>query len=400
MKKFSRAFLIAIFMVPLLFWGKESSAIPVFARKYKTSCFTCHTQYPARNAFGEAFKNNGYRWPGGEDEEKTKIEQVKLGTEAWEKLFPDAPYPADISGIAPFSFWATGNLVNYQEKIDAYKNPVTNANVAATPEALAWGVPNTARILLGGTVGDNISYLGVYNFPTTTTALTTAFQMRAIWSFAPGVTMTFANAFPNITGVISNVLPAAGTGVEFTYATGDEGGWMVTAGVNNGATTDKLFDKRYIVARYKLFGAGLLSGAGGVLGNEYIGLDNSVSIGAGIYNSNEGFTTAGDKTQWGVDLTGNYGNFTAGVAYGQNKDLDSKIFYANLGYFIYPWMLARVQYDTESVRDYGRIRPSVRAYLRANVYLDVTYTAFTKDANASTGVKNREQAVVSAGIAF
>ena len=79
MRKLTYASIASICMLPALFWSQDSSAVPAFARKYGTSCFTCHSGFPNRNAFGEAFKNNGYRWPGGEEEDHTKQEQVKMG---------------------------------------------------------------------------------------------------------------------------------------------------------------------------------------------------------------------------------------------------------------------------------------------------------------------------------
>ena len=39
-------------------------AIPAFARKYGTSCTTCHTVFPKLAPFGEAFRRNGFRFPG------------------------------------------------------------------------------------------------------------------------------------------------------------------------------------------------------------------------------------------------------------------------------------------------------------------------------------------------
>src|SRR5947209_4872498 len=41
-----------------------AQAIPAFARKYGTSCTTCHTVFPKLAPFGEAFRRNGYRFPG------------------------------------------------------------------------------------------------------------------------------------------------------------------------------------------------------------------------------------------------------------------------------------------------------------------------------------------------
>ena len=100
MRKLTYASIASICMLPALFWSQDSSAVPAFARKYGTSCFTCHSGFPNRNAFGEAFKNNGYRWPGGEEEDHTKQEQVKMGADGWKKTFPESPWPSDIPGFA------------------------------------------------------------------------------------------------------------------------------------------------------------------------------------------------------------------------------------------------------------------------------------------------------------
>ena len=43
---------------------QESHAIPAFARKYRTTCATCHTPFPRLTPFGEAFAANGFVFPG------------------------------------------------------------------------------------------------------------------------------------------------------------------------------------------------------------------------------------------------------------------------------------------------------------------------------------------------
>ncbi|MFQ5559580.1 MAG: hypothetical protein ACE5FU_03205, partial [Nitrospinota bacterium] len=60
----------------------SASAIPVFARKYKTSCTTCHVAIFKRNAFGDAFRKNGYRMPG-DDSFFVKEKPVSLGADSW-----------------------------------------------------------------------------------------------------------------------------------------------------------------------------------------------------------------------------------------------------------------------------------------------------------------------------
>ena len=57
---------IAIGAAVILFFviaTQQASAIPAFARKYQTSCATCHNNYPELNDFGEAFKKNGFKFP-------------------------------------------------------------------------------------------------------------------------------------------------------------------------------------------------------------------------------------------------------------------------------------------------------------------------------------------------
>ena len=39
-------------------------AVPSFARRHKMSCSTCHTVFPALNAYGRLFRAKGYRLPG------------------------------------------------------------------------------------------------------------------------------------------------------------------------------------------------------------------------------------------------------------------------------------------------------------------------------------------------
>jgi hypothetical protein len=52
------ALLVVIFVAP------AAHAIPAFARAYGVPCSTCHDEIPRRNAFGEAFRKAGHRWPG------------------------------------------------------------------------------------------------------------------------------------------------------------------------------------------------------------------------------------------------------------------------------------------------------------------------------------------------
>lgn len=54
--------------------GSPAGAAPIFARKYGFKCSMCHAGFPRLNDFGQRFRNNGYRLPGRETDEKLVYE--------------------------------------------------------------------------------------------------------------------------------------------------------------------------------------------------------------------------------------------------------------------------------------------------------------------------------------
>ncbi len=100
--------------------GSRAQAVPTFARKYGTACNTCHTVYPRLTPFGEAFKRNGFRFPGV-DSDYVKGDVVALGQDAAKGAFPDAVWPAWIPAIPGISFGANGTaLFHPTSGADAY----------------------------------------------------------------------------------------------------------------------------------------------------------------------------------------------------------------------------------------------------------------------------------------
>ena len=92
-----------------------AQAIPAFARKYETSCLTCHTVYPKLTPFGEAFRRGGYRFPGV-DGDYVKQGTVALGQEANKKTFPKTVWPGSIPGSVPIAIGANGQAFAYPDK--------------------------------------------------------------------------------------------------------------------------------------------------------------------------------------------------------------------------------------------------------------------------------------------
>lgn len=128
-------------LLSLTLFPTDSSAIPAFARKYKTSCSTCHTMYPVLNSFGKAFRANGYRIPGG-DEQFAKEEPTSLGAPGWKKVFPESVWPSDIPGSSVASFWLSSQF---------------KANPSATVTNEFDGL-NELYILGAGTLGESFSF--------------------------------------------------------------------------------------------------------------------------------------------------------------------------------------------------------------------------------------------------
>ena len=93
----------------------NARAIPAFARKYGTSCLTCHSVYPKLTPFGEAFRRNGYRFPGV-DSDYIKMPQIPLGQEANKKTFPSTAWPSSLPGGSVLAIGANGQAATYPQK--------------------------------------------------------------------------------------------------------------------------------------------------------------------------------------------------------------------------------------------------------------------------------------------
>ncbi|MBI2559681.1 MAG: hypothetical protein HYW14_00915 [Planctomycetes bacterium] len=124
---------------------ENANAIPPFARKYKTSCQTCHVAFPKLNPFGMAFRASGYRMPGG-DEVFVKDEPVALGAPAYKRVWPKAVWPGDIPYLPPVGFTIFSNLWIGED------NETTTEFDGLEEFAL----------LLGGTLGESWSFFFDY----------------------------------------------------------------------------------------------------------------------------------------------------------------------------------------------------------------------------------------------
>ncbi|HEY6040203.1 MAG TPA: hypothetical protein VIV58_38230 [Kofleriaceae bacterium] len=130
---------------------RTASAIPAFARKYGTSCTTCHTVYPKLNPFGEAFRRNGFRFPGT-DSDVVKQPTVPLGADAYKGMFPDSVWPGTLPGSVPLSVGFNGQIV--------FHPITTNSGGAADNGAgvVADNLVEEGHLWAGGSFDDTITY--------------------------------------------------------------------------------------------------------------------------------------------------------------------------------------------------------------------------------------------------
>ena len=134
-----------------LFLGLSTpmSAFPIFARKYQTSCVTCHSVFPKLNAFGQAFRLNGYRMPK-ETEEQIKQRPVSLGSEAYKRVWPDAVWPNELPGNTPLAM---------NVKMASIYNAATDASGNKTTIHSDFQFPQEVNLFAAGTLGEHMSFM-------------------------------------------------------------------------------------------------------------------------------------------------------------------------------------------------------------------------------------------------
>ena len=423
-KRCSFIFLLCSMVSLIVLSAQDSFALPVFARKYHTACSTCHIAFPARNGFGEAFRNNGYRFPDGTDEDMVKEEPIKLGQDAYKDVFPDAIWPSDLPNMPSLGFLAkSGGSMTKNSTTGKFKDV---------------NIDSELDIFFAGTITKQLSYIGDLAVAPDATTLG---RLQLLWTFKPGLGIAWGDiGFPEQFDLISTKagtdqngyvasLPNPNKGVELRIAgnTGTCGGYSLLAGIGRnsqfGSTGFESFegniaDTRFVRATYKLGGNGLMSGVGGSYGVQAIGMDNSITFGVDYVNSGQGASTGSadsfaglTKTAYSGDVRINYGPLRAVAQYARFNEVlndgvlvgaaddgsDIAIAGKNFGkrtalsleadYWVYPWLFGLVRYEHLQDDLNGRINkviPGIGALLRPNVKFGIEYVSVSKDAVAET----------------
>lgn len=141
----------AIFVFIVLVMTQDANAVPAFARKYQTTCVTCHESFPRSNAVGEAFRLNGYRFV--DDELYIKREPMELGDEAHERLWPKSIWPTDMPQYPPISITT---LWISEFNPDPIIDPLTGEREASVKFIL----PHEIELCYATTFGEHMSFYG------------------------------------------------------------------------------------------------------------------------------------------------------------------------------------------------------------------------------------------------
>jgi hypothetical protein len=138
---------VGVFVYFVLGQVPRTSAIPYFARKYQTSCSTCHSDPPELNDFGWAFKKNGFKFPKN-DADFVKQPQQMLGAPAYKRVFPRAIWPGELPATVPVAFRFSG-FVNYNAKHPLAEGFVPRVDLFA---------PSAFSIITAGSYGSTLSW--------------------------------------------------------------------------------------------------------------------------------------------------------------------------------------------------------------------------------------------------
>ena len=422
------SFLIACGVFLML--AGDASALPTFARKYRTSCTTCHNGFFKLNSFGEAFRQNGYAIPGGQEARLVKEEPVSLGAEAWKRVFPEAVWPGAIPSNVPVSFYAHQRIF-----MDENTTPTTN-----------FKFPHEFKIFTGGNFGEPFSFWGEVDLEAASSSSTFSsgvkrvfFQANDLFSqeswghvgVLPEDALNLRVGLIDI-GVLAqplNVRRTVNKPLPYTYAVAD--GWDLgdlssgleangvvlhrvkyNAGVVNGTTSGTpsgVFDENnvkdlYYRVAYKYGGLSFdgKEGAGeeaGELKQTDNWVDNAITVGQFGYFGTSTFSSLHNQFwRLGWDARVNFGDldlYGAAIVGRDNKasttvrDLGTWSWFIEADYVLFPWLqpairYEQVTYDKAFKRDQDNLVLSLLMWPRANIKLTLEGLIALEDSDGNS----------------
>jgi hypothetical protein len=426
-----------LFVFVTLAIAAPAGAIPAFARKYGTSCLTCHTVYPKLTPFGEAFRRDGYRFPGV-DSDYVKQETVPLGQEANKKTFPRSVWPATLPTSLPVAIGFNGQAALYPDS--SASAPRTNKAAGGSATTFSFDdMVAEAHLWLGAALSDTVTTWGELTLANDGTSSLEHAQLLfndllgpphvlnvvvgkgfpTLSSFAPHSSYAADQQIPNlpVTGMYGTsgdpfVLVDNYTGLEVNGVV--EGRFHYAAGLTNGKNSFAASfnsENAYASAGYKLGGM-RLDGEGDTGPKDALRpwAEESLTVHGFVYHSAEHFATPGGPAtsssrdtslSVGAGLRALYGSVELDLGYyAQSHDhgtdslgkVTADALYGELSYIVYPWLVPTLRVERVGLRPSGgqsvsdlHLMPAVAFAIRPNVKLVVAGNIESADGFPSPG---------------
>ena len=394
--------------------AQVAHAIPAFARKYGTSCQTCHTVYPKLTPFGEAFRRNGYRFPGV-DSDYWKQETVPLGQEAQKKTFPNSIWPGSLPGGPPLAFGFNGSALVHPDK-NATGAQADNGTIFTLQDLVA-----EAHLWAGGSYDDTITFWAEVTFSSATSSVDVEKAQVIIsdWlgpkhavntivgrgvanltSFGPHSSYIADTLYPStpVTALFGATSDSFNIGANYNFVevNGVIGGrFIYNVGLTAGQHVDIRPTENYYGHIGVKFGGMRLDGEGssGPADANHPWAETALTLDAFAYRSVSHFTPAGaaageppqqdPATTIGGDIRAQLGSLELNVGlYNESHDhaqmdgtgATALVQYNELSYIVFPWLVpaVRVEYirlspDNGSQVYDLRIIPGIAVLIRPNI---------------------------------
>ena len=391
-----RSFLLGSFLIVavLLGAGSTAEAIPAFARRYGTSCQTCHVAFPKLTPFGEAFRRNGFKFPG-KDEDFVKQDQIPLGQDAYREVFPNAVWPGTLAASAPLAVGFNGAATIHPSK--------SSASAQADNKAVfsLQGLIEEAHLWAGGTLSEHISYFGEVTFSGGGTDIEHAELHFNDLGLSPHlVNLYVGRGVPNLTSfgphssyIADTILPSIA--VTALYGATSEsfstmgqynlmevngtyrGRFIYSLGVNDGSNLDTRTTENGTAHLGFKLGGMRLDGEGDTSGDaQKPWAETALTVDAFGYRSASRFTNQVDPTMPSVDLDdltyvlgghvrGTTGSFELDAGLSQewhNHATATRVAvkaltqYDELSYVVFPWLVPAVRMEYVSLLSDGGSR--------------------------------------------
>jgi hypothetical protein len=402
----------------VLGWSSPVAAIPAFARKYGTSCLTCHTVYPKLTPFGEAFRRNGFRFPGT-DSDYVKQDPVPLGQEAYKDVFPAMAWPGTVASSAPIAVGFNGQAVAHPSK---------TSGAAVADNGARFSLDNLmseAHLWAGGSFDDKTTFFGEVTFsadgveieharvqfndlvgPKHLLNLSIGKQFASLSSFGPHSSYVADALIPplSVSGLYGSADPSwtladKYNSIELTSII--NGRFNMALGIAAGANPGvALSNNVYVHAGYKLGGMRLDGeGAVGPANPMKPWAERSLTLDVFAYHAESTFGISDGATPpTTVPIDDKIWSFGAGLrAQWDSLELDAGVYqerhnhilatgtgvhalsqYEELSYVVFPWMVPAVRIEVSQLQPSGggsihdlRIMPGIAFLVRPNLRLAI-----------------------------